>query len=739
MAVMRPLCVGFVIEPTLDSVRYAARLACTAWGGGYSVILPNTNNIESVAEAFLVDFLYQPDAEDPLCNPDWSPRYSPRFTWRRLGTQGDPFSPALDERHHAMAGLLDVLKLPPLSSQHLLPSWAQEDPLADLFLLWFGAFPDNERGQLVQQHYSRRSDPIAVDRETVPPEALRAVSPASNTFRETFSTRIDQNPTFVAVDPSEPLDLMFFWNIRAFGIPAFPWPIRDHGRLSNALQTWVDEVAGTTASVQVAIPPGATYDVEQLWEALGERPIQQVSHDIFLTGWRGFHPIGTNSQRYFERDVAVEEHAAIIPLPTLGFLTTLDHYPGHVATDVLFFGAKATADRTVLAPAVSESSSFLRGSVRDLIPCGHYRPEGLTVGLQAHARQLDVPILSNTKMVRRLLGDDFIDGNQSDNGHFTARLGDRLGGTAAESSNQPALRHVLLKGGRGEPDPLPALIQAAEDGRGNWPSILDSVRTGRDYAVRVVNSLLDDGLLRPFLQVRCPECRLKANLAPDDINSTFQCGMCRVEHELGLVISLDRQPREKWVFGLAGNVSPAMLAEALPTLAATSVLANYGRNGGIDRARVFGLKLNSNPPREADVCLMIDDYQLPCMVIGEVKSVQEGIDGNDLQTLNFAQERGREAGLECYTMVASLREALCEGELSALSAACEGAPAPLYPHTTPHERIFPIVFTKLDLSLPWSDQSHPSRRVPAPHYLNDLAKETYERNVGEPPRRWILT
>jgi len=240
--------------------------------------------------------------------------------------------------------------------------------------------------------------------------------------------------------------------------------------------------------------------------------------------------------------------------------------------------------------------------------------------------------------------------------------------------------------------------------------------------------LLERKLLRMVLPVTCPSCRSALILAVDDLATEVRCDFC--DHGFPLALAVGAAgPKSTWRYRIAGHVPESRLRAALPVLAATSVLATLAGGGFYVQPRVLGAEITA-PDRKAefDIAAVVDPFT-PQVVLGEVKSHQP-IDANDINNLAWAQDHLRSAGVECYTLIATLNEALSTDEIAGLRAYCEGARELLKPYGSQTPLAMPIVLTQQELSVDPFDDAHPSRWTQAGRTLSTVAIASCKRNLG---------
>jgi hypothetical protein len=133
---IRPVRVGLVFKPTMNSVRRAVELATSTWGGLYHPLISSEDEASArrLTNALSVDILHPVDAETA------SERLArlPGYWWRAISLWG-PFERRQDG---ITAGLLgpEWFSGDLEADRLILPRWEPTDPLSGLYAAWYGAY-----------------------------------------------------------------------------------------------------------------------------------------------------------------------------------------------------------------------------------------------------------------------------------------------------------------------------------------------------------------------------------------------------------------------------------------------------------------------------------------------------------------------------------------------------------------------------------------------------------------------
>jgi hypothetical protein len=746
---VRPSRVGMVFEPSLQRIRHATQLVCSAWGGAYFPWIDPSDPVSAVtiSEALSLDSLV---AVDENAESEALAR-RPGFFWR--GMAGEAFGPPMDVFAARLQGpewLMDERR-----TDLVLPRWDPCDPLSDLFAVWFGGYGDSKYERELAERFADVATGHNLDLEAPLPRVSEWVTPVKLTasrIEYTGSTSVG----FVLVDPGNAADLVLFWNVRAQGNVAFPWPANHEGRLLDAARAWLtqalepNKVAHVRSGAGEDLGPhlvvwtnGESVAVpDSLREFCDAGTTTIEAPDTMLPwGWTGSHPLRTGFSRTFSIALSDVVDGFNVPVPRNdpGWESKPSRAVGVVAAHITVFSEFGLPTGwTVAVPRIRELSEVLdRQSGPSWPPFQRPTGDGRVIGVRADADEITVHPVTASQLFSQLVADAGWTVGQSDNGRFASRLIDLLGGIRSQAGNQPALRAVLDQAARTPTGhPLARLIQTAREHQGLWPPESFVPADARAaYPKQVVYYLLQQKLIRALLPVKCPACALTMFLPPEDLVAEIRCEMCSNAVPLGLALALAGK-RTDWVYRLAGSVREDRLRETLPLMAALSAFSGWtGFTTPSTVPHALGLDVRTGAgSSEVDLAVVLDDRGRPVIIVGEAKSWRDEVDRNDLENLVHIQDHFRGKGIECLLLAATLRDELTPTERAALRAVCDAAPRTLERHHL--NPALPIVLTGRDLSLPMEDKGHPTKwgdwRPDAP----SLAIESCKRNLGLKSVTW---
>jgi hypothetical protein len=219
----RPVRIGWVVDdPSVAALAAAAHFNSCLWGGRFNPIIPcrDAQLAAALVKLFNVDVLL------PVQPTERTAALLGRWPHLRLNIRGDSIF------HHHHCAFVDIrhavkrARRAPgfVHDRFIRPTWTDTDPLAPLFSLMFGRYPDPN---VITIDYVRgiRSELELPDRaidatDQLAPELLESVAPLLFTGFD-LTVQRDRSgwlaPGIVLGDLASFDDLLLFWNLRAAG------------------------------------------------------------------------------------------------------------------------------------------------------------------------------------------------------------------------------------------------------------------------------------------------------------------------------------------------------------------------------------------------------------------------------------------------------------------------------------------------------------------------------------------
>lgn len=224
----RPVRIGWCIrDKNWDDFRRALRLTHVFWGGRFNPIIPvGASSAEQLVRRFRVDVLVD-IVDDPQIEAFL--KSFAHLPWPVLLERGlfnaEPAPTFLDITHPLRRLAVDEPKsegiLTQYSTQLTLPCWQESDPLADLFLATFGAYPRSDEIGIDYVGFIKETlaaaDEWIRENETIPSDLLDRRTPSDLSSMDLNWDRVPNADTFgfYAGSVNDFEDMVNFWNLRA--------------------------------------------------------------------------------------------------------------------------------------------------------------------------------------------------------------------------------------------------------------------------------------------------------------------------------------------------------------------------------------------------------------------------------------------------------------------------------------------------------------------------------------------
>ncbi|MFJ6896847.1 hypothetical protein [Streptomyces hokutonensis] len=746
---LRPVRVGLVFEPTLDALVKSIKLATTAWGGMYFPFIdPTRESPLSLAVELDVDVLYAVDnsAESDQLSRSMGYKWQGGAEWGPFGNQVGYASGHIQSIDWLIGETLN-------GPQFTYYQWEDESPLKSVLLALHGDYSDDAVGELAKTAFRAKSRTCTLGRGELVARTseIEEVSPIQLTGREISYRGEAYGSGVVVIRPEEAGDIAQFWNLRASGLHVHPWVVGHDTTSRSSFVGWLNRVlqrrlipnskrgdgVDLGPVISIHMPDGMDVIPAMLEAELQTRDIafRVTNGGDFTHGWRGRHPFHTEFGEFFSSESS-RGRVFNVPMPNLdGARWRRGHEPGFLIADISVDSVTGLApDMVVSMPAARELSPLV--DTRDFVTQRIHRvtDDGRAVAVRADEKNVAIRAVSAMAAIETLMSGAGWKFQQTGNGKFSTRLIEKLGGSFSYVANQPSIRTALMKASASHAGlPFTALMSHAKRHRGAWPDSLSSIPHD-EYPARIIRYLLARKALQPVLPIRCPECTVEMTVSPEDLRSECSCELCGSQFPLGLALGM--HARNDWSYKIAGNIAPDRLGETLPVMATVSILSGY-RSTSANHPYALGVAVDSPHGKfEVDIVMALAESYPPLLVIGEVKSYMDPVTAEDLEHLRLLQNHLRANNVDCYVLVATLRDELPDETLNALRSFCEDTPASFGSRVLP---ILPIVLTGRNLSVPQFHDDNPWKWQNPGTRLSDLALESCRRNIGllDVAHQWI--
>ncbi|WP_413707475.1 hypothetical protein [Ralstonia sp. Ralssp110] len=564
--VYRPLRICWAIKAgDFQAFREAIRINHALWGGRFNPIVV----VDHVEEALAIVEAFRPDMIRPVGTSEEVQAFASRFKY--LMSPFIPDSLFFGEDRDAQVQALDIQNA--ISSRFETPEWSHvkqagaciyrwedTDPLADIFLMHFGAYP--------------RTEDVGIDYESMFKESLDATEVAVSTgntvlceglehptiaylsrhgLKAHYSMRTQWSwPGFFIGRAADLDDLVTFWNLRACDVSAL-FVDRDHvDRYTEDIPRWKKNVSELTSGRR--FPDEHSYAIwwrsrddaghdrlEELRALIGTEPCIACSIDRHR--WGGNALVAPLMHLGESASLGVLNDDGKKPKLSFGlsnrpYATDAWLFSQLLVASVSFIGGLHGHDgHTFDLPYIPELNEFFARAIH--LHYSHLRVESGRIGIVIRSSDTDtfVYALSTSELFKRVFELAGFDASVSSSGLIARQLIAQLGGLqGARVFKIPGARRLLkmhgplasfmrkgalqLIGGR-DPDNPEATFSDHQD------LFLEPRAPGEKLTPSLVFSyLVNQGLFRMGADLLCPRCQLRSWFPVDDLRQSVPCQMC---------------------------------------------------------------------------------------------------------------------------------------------------------------------------------------------------------------------
>lgn len=574
----RPLRLGWCVTVgDIEAFRRAARMSFTMWGGRYNPIIPVDNPAlaEDLAQLFRVDALVPMSDADgvkefiekqkhlpwPFCGDDL-------FVMQISGGNG----PRLADISHPISRMnAQYYKNNPAPEPGLdLFEWEEDDPLADVFLCSYGAFPSSAetgidyRG-LAQAQLLGVRNVIQKGAEIQPQHPARETIASLNRYLVETHYMVRNHwdhPGFYIGEADNFSDLVNFWNLRAAAVPVQFFDPRHHDRLHAKTNYWASCIR--SAPPRQFGPQGLA-----LWHRR-ERAIEGDQHyfgdDLTICSMDGPLWNGMNLKAPFmyfgessalasvsENGKTITASFALTGKPFVNERDTHDQrYVLSVDPGIVLFQNEKSTLHTPFIPQLNEfygrNAHFIWNEARA-------EPNGLGIVTSVSSEHQGLRALDVPQLIAATFDTVGIEAETSRSGLVANTLIRQMGGLqGCRPFKISGVRRLIENHRPDQSFDRGCAMQTIQGQLGDRPLsdyqwlYIEPRKIGSTLTNGAVLSyLLEKGVFRAGLKFDCPSCRLEFWLSIDDTKSRLECEYCGHEFNAG------PQLRDKaWAFRRSG-------------------------------------------------------------------------------------------------------------------------------------------------------------------------------------------
>ncbi|NEJ23956.1 hypothetical protein GR247_27920 [Rhizobium leguminosarum] len=687
--VYRPLRIGFaLISDDHASFRKAVKLCNAFWGGSYNPILPvDRPEAAALVELFLPDFLV-PFGDDPAISA-----FVARFPHLKNPLFSEELFVPASHGRDGEANLLDIQNLivrlrdTPDWKRFLddgvrVPRWAPNDPLADAFLAQFGDYPEPEEigidyGQIVSEVTGALNIDIPLG-GSVPSEILNHPRIAHLTkfgLAPHYTSEANWiRPGLYVGNASNGADLVNFWNLRACGISLLFQDLVHGHRTVDLHSQYVDRLRVQLASqnehdrqpsiwsrqevreeAREAVKGGALSFIgmgTEIWNGLNIRPQQMCFGEESSLGFLGGKPTVPR---------------ITFALKDKPFSSDVWFHQQHLVASISLIGGRSD-NHTFVPPFIPElneaASRAMNYEHRSL------RLERDRVGLVISAADHDVDLgaLSKSTLIEHIFDLGGFSAKPSSSGLITRQLITRMGGAdGARAFKIPGVRKLLKTFGPNASfrrNEALRLIGKTDSETGATFSdhrnlYIEPRNYGTDLTAGMVFShLVEKGLFRIGVDLKCPACALTSWMALDALHQQPTCPLCgNVFDATRQLVEGDYAYRRSGVLGLEKNTQGAIPVVLLLQQLAVNLM-DLPSNGIFSASYDLVPKdpQSGLPTCETDFCVVTSARRSnkTSIIIGECKDAGGTIDQKDVDNLRRVAEALPANRFDAYILLAKL-------------------------------------------------------------------------------------
>jgi hypothetical protein len=563
----RPLRIAWAIRSDdREGLRRAVRLTHTMWGGRFNPIVfaDRLDEARQIIELFRADMVVSVgcSAEVKEFPARFSYLISPLFPdelflqWQDQHTRAHVLD--IDNAFTKWRGTPDWQRL--AEEGIWFVQWADADPLADSFLVQYGAYPEPAQtgidyGEMLSIAASAGGAPAIAydihDGRPLPAELLdhptvNYLSRCGLSRHYTVQGGWDYPGVFVG-DASNLPDLVTFWNLRAADVQLQFVDLNHRDRYAQILPVYEQRTRSSIARLddhrqKMAVWAGEAV-MDDALKAFGNQGLTACR--LFPGMWQP--GVVRPPMMIFGEESALGVSGTEQGKPKVSFAFHAKPYCGdnwfhtqHLVASVAIYGGDE--EHTFRPPYVPEWNEFLARSMYFEYNKLRIEPErvGLVIGAADHDAFLYV--LPVPTLIENLFDTAGLSATLSGGGLITRQLISRVGGLGgARVFKIPGVRRLLKTYGPTASFTRNAALQLIGRKDPNNPSArfedhkdlyIESRPLGTKLTPAMVfEYLVEKGLFRIGVELTCPTCRLNSWIALDVLRQTNVCDLCGAEFD----------------------------------------------------------------------------------------------------------------------------------------------------------------------------------------------------------------
>lgn len=685
----RPLRIAWAVHSNdPESLRHAVKLSHTLWGGRFNpiVLADRPDEARQVIEAFRADLIWPlGDSAEVHELPRRFPHLiDPLFGSLFLRHEKQPGRAHVLDMSNALVYWRDKAEWKALGERGLRRFlWDNNDPLCDVFLMRFGAYPDPDDIGIdyvdLLANATTALDVKINNGQSIPLTVLDHPSIAfltENGLRPHYAIRPGWTyPGFFVGDATNIVDLTNFWNLRAAGVGL-------HFVDPNHMSRYDALIPAHTERLRASLLHRATHEQNVAVWADSKR----IDEAVRLFGGAGLiacrvgdgtweHLAVSPRMMIFGQESSLGVLGRDTETPRVSFALKDKPFSGenwfytqHLVASLSLIGGLYDDDHhTFRPPYVPELNEFFARSMIYTYDKLRIEPDRIGVIIGATDNDAFINAVSVAELIEQVLGLAGVQAKVSSGGAITRQLISRLGGIRnTRVFKIPGVRRLLKTYGPtanftkhaavhliGSKDPA--------NPSANFSDHEDLYIERREIEKKltppmVFAHLVANGLFRIGAELTCPTCTLASWVPLESLKRAITCEMCGDEFDATRqLVDGTFHYRRTGVLGLERNTQGAV-----PVTLVLEQLMRHLRprlSGGI---YVPSQDLRPKPGVDLPVCevdfVMIQPGMYPdnaSLILGECKDGTQ-IDATDIENLRRIADAVPKHRFHAYILIAKL-------------------------------------------------------------------------------------
>ncbi len=568
----RPLRIGWAIRKgDFDALRSAMRLSFAFWGGRFNpVIVVDDEQAQDLVDLFRLDMIV-PIGESEVVKsfPKRFPYLFNPFFPEGLFVGGvGTWHPQVLDVHNALVHLQTKSEWQAVKKNGLrIYSWAPDDPLADVFLMQLGQYPNPDEVHI--DYYdllTRATDAARVEIEstsTLPPDLLEFPSiPFLSRFGLERHYSVPEGwdyPGFFSGDATNFDDLVCCWNLRAADIPLLFIDAKHLERYGGTIGFWDESMRGMVSrrSHEFERRVGVwvreeSVDRENIRESIAGimKPFGAKEFSFCSIGPGSFNGLNVRvPMMHFGQVSTLGVVGTDFGKPRISF--ALDNKPfssdnwfhtQHLVASLSFIGGLYGDEQHTLVPPYLRELNEFYGRSQNLYDRIRSEPERIGLIIRASDPSSSISAMSVPELFEKIFEMGGFKSKLSAGGLIARQLIAQLGGVdGARAFKIPGVRRLLKTYGPTDTFTKRNALQliGCEDPENPDAKFSDHENLYIEPRPRgikltpeaVFTYLVGKGLFRIGVELKCPHCSMDSWTALDVLKQKLVCELCGHEFD----------------------------------------------------------------------------------------------------------------------------------------------------------------------------------------------------------------